>query len=352
MMEAAQLDSSPLPQSPSSSSLKDSALETMNLFTSDLSDRSLALLFVFIVMWGAVLSLDRLTTYSYQTIATNSFASHSSLATVNVVRSVVAAVAAIPFAVVADLFGRYQAFTIALLFYTAGHIVMSASMDVPTYLGGVVLYELGANALVCLQNTVLADMTSSRNRLFFQMVPQMPFLVFSFISSDIYSAILPRWRLGIGLFAILGPVSLFPVVYILHTAQKGHKSPAITSTMSLRRANLQQKSSRLPHALLCVQHLWSLADLFGLLLLASSLTLLLVPLTLAASAPHTWESPKILGMISAGGVLGALFLYWEAKKAANPILARILLRNRTFWGGAASLCLLWTAHALMIAYCE
>lgn len=349
MMETAQLGQS----SPAkNASIKDTALDTMQLFTSNLSDRSLALLFLFIVMWGAVLSLDRLTTYSYQTIATNSFASHSSLAMINIIRAVVAAVAAVPFAVIADLCGRYQAFTVALALYAAGHVVMAASKDVPTYAGGVVLYEIGANALVCLQYTVLADMTSSRNRLFFQMMPQMPFLVFSFISSDIYSAILPQWRWGIGLFAILGPVSLFPVVWILHKSQRGQKGPAVTSAQSLRRASMQQGSSRIVHFARCLQHVWNLADLFGLAMLASSLTLILIPLTLAASAPDTWEDPKIIGEIIAGVFLGLLFGYWEAKKASNPILARVLLQNWTFWGGAASLCLLWVAHALMIAYCE
>lgn len=352
MMETAQFGSSSSASGKSirvtTSSIKETALDTMHLFTLKLSDRSLALLFFFIVMWGAVLSLDRLTTYSYQTIATNSFASHSSLALVNVVRAVVAAIAAIPFAVIADLCGRYQAFTIAMCLYTAGHIVMALSRDVPVYIGGVVLYETGANALVCLQNTVMADMTSSRNRLFFQMVPQMPFLVFSFISSDIYSAILPRWRLGIALFAILGPASLLPVVWILHSSQKGHTSTIVASaqTSRLRRPSTTLGSLRL------MQHIWKIADLSGLFLLASSLALILVPLTLASSSPHRWESPGILGMISTGVALAAIFGYWETERASNPIIGKMLLKNVTFWAGGVTVCLIWTAHATMLAYCE
>lgn len=178
------------------STLSGIASETIEKFAPDLSDRSLALLFLAIVAWGAILSLDRLTTYSYQTIAVNSFAHHSSLAMINVIRAVIAAIAGIPFATVADLAGRAQAFSVALLFYAAGHATMAGSTSISSYVGGIVLYELGANALYCLQNTVLADLTSSRNRMFFQIVPQMPFLVFSFVSSDIYSAILPRWRWG------------------------------------------------------------------------------------------------------------------------------------------------------------
>jgi SIT family siderophore-iron:H+ symporter-like MFS transporter len=353
MLESAQLGTSSTSSSlskSSTSSIKETALDVMHLLSSTLSDRSLALLFLFIVMWGAVLSLDRLTTYSYQTIATNSFSSHSSLAMINVIRAVVASVAAFPFAVIADLCGRYQAFTIALGFYASGHIVMAASTTVSSYVGGIILYEIGANALVCLQYTVLADVTSSRNRLFFQMLPQMPFLIFSFVSSDIYSAILPRWRWGIGMFAILGPVSIFPVVAILHSSHKGQKGPAVTSTQSLRRASFQQTTTSPMRIFVLFKHVWKLADVFGLLLLAASLSLILVPLTLAASSPGQWENANILGIISCGIVLAFLFIFWETRQASHPILARMLLRNWTFWGGGASLCLLWTAHALMIAF--
>lgn len=350
MMEAAQLGPSSPSKEQASPYVKEATLDVVHVFTSNLSDRSLALLFLFIVMWGAVLSLDRLTTYSYQTIATNSFSSHSSLAMINVIRSVVAAVAAIPFAVVADLCGRYQAFTIALLVYAAGHAVMAGSMNIPSYIGGVVLYEIGANALVCLQYTVMADVTSSRNRLFFQILPQMPFLIFSFISSDVYSAILPRWRWGVGMFAIIGPISLIPVVWILHTSQKGQKGLAMSSTQSLRRASIQQNASGPLRFFMCLKHLWILADLFGLLLLAASLSLVLIPLTLAASSPERWENANIIGMISSGVAIGLLFGYWETRKASKPIFTSFLLHNRTFWGGGASLCLLWSAHALMSAY--
>lgn len=347
------MEKAPLPVKEVPTSISEIASETIEQFAAHLSDRSLALLFLFIVAWGAVLSLDRLTTYSYQTIATNSFAHHSSLAEVNVIRSVVAAIAAVPFATTADLGGRPQAFTAGLMLYAAGHAAMAGSTSVPSYIGGVLLYELGANGLVCLQSTVLADMTSSRNRLFFQIVPQMPFLVFSFISSDIYSAILPRWRWGIGMFAILGPAALLPVITILGQSQrKASKSPTVSPSQSMRRASLQQSRSRVSYLFLMLKHLWQTCDIVGLVILAAALSLSLVPLTLAASSAERWENPTVLGMIATGIFLFLMFGIWEMRIARNPVIPKVLLRNRTFWGGALSLTLLWTAHSLMLAYCE
>ncbi|MCO5613992.1 hypothetical protein L7F22_068272 [Adiantum nelumboides] len=332
------------------------ASETIEQFAAHLSDRSLAMLFMFIVAWGAVLSLDRLTTYSYQTIATNSFSHHSSLAEVNVIRSVVAAVAALPFASIADLGGRAQAFTLGLLLYAAGHAAMAGSTTIPSYIGGVVLYESGANGLICLQATVLADMTSSRNRLFFQIVPQMPFLVFSFISSDIYSAILPRWRWGIGMFAILGPAALLPVIAILGHSQHKNRANNVannraqSASQNARRASLQQTETSLTYGLLMIKHVWQTSDVLGLLLLVAALCLTLIPLTLAASAPNQWETPRIIGMICSGVVALGLFGVWELKIAKNALIPRVLFKNRTFWGGALGLTGLWTSHALMLAY--
>jgi len=44
------------------------------------------------------------------------------------------------------------------------------------------------------QWVVIADISSSRNRLLAFILPQTPFLIFGFVSTEIYSSILPNWR--------------------------------------------------------------------------------------------------------------------------------------------------------------
>lgn len=142
-------DRSTLPISnPSSPSNSLSSIQRVEAMTSHLSPSSINLLFLLLWLFGAVLSLDRLTTYSYQTIATNSFNHHSELALVNVVRSILAAIIGPPFSLICDLWGRKWAFAIGLTLYMGGHIVMASSQNVAHYIGGCVLYEAGANALV------------------------------------------------------------------------------------------------------------------------------------------------------------------------------------------------------------
>lgn len=171
-----------------------SDIERVELLTSHLPQSQVNLLYVLLWLFGAVLSLDRLTTYSYQTIATNSFGHHSELALVNVVRSILAAIIGPPFSLICDIYGRKWSFLLGLILYTLGHIVMATSLNVPHYIGGVILYEAGANGLVISQWVVISDISSTRNRLLAFILPQTPFMIFGFISTSIYSSILPNWR--------------------------------------------------------------------------------------------------------------------------------------------------------------
>ena len=151
---------------------------------------------------------------------------------------------------------------------------------------------------------------------------------------------------------------MLPVIAILGNSQiqnnsnnvSVNKTTTVSPSQSMRRASLQQCESALSYTLLMVKHVWQTSDVFGLLLMVASLCLTLIPLTIAASAPDQWASPKILGLISAGMVALFLFTMWELKMAKNPLVPRVLLQNRTFWGGAFALTSLWTAHELMLAY--
>lgn len=54
---------------------------------------------------------------------------------------------------------------------------------------------------------MIADMSSLRTRLFFSFVPNMPFLINTWVSGDVFAAVLlvTTWRWGIGMWAIIYP---------------------------------------------------------------------------------------------------------------------------------------------------
>jgi MFS family permease len=76
-----------------------------------------------------------------QSYATNSYAQHSLLATVNVLRAVIAAAAQPTLAKLMDVFGRFEVLVASILFYVIGTIVEATSHGVQGFAGGAILYQ-------------------------------------------------------------------------------------------------------------------------------------------------------------------------------------------------------------------
>ena len=91
-------------------------------------DRVFLFLGVFIVAYAY--GLDGTLRYTYQPYATASFSTHSLLATVNVLRAVIAAAAQPTSAKIADVFGRMELVCVSVFFYIIGTIVEATSDDV------------------------------------------------------------------------------------------------------------------------------------------------------------------------------------------------------------------------------
>lgn len=295
--------------------------------------------YALIMLWGLVLSLDRLTTYSYQTVAANAFGQHSDLAFITIVRSVVAALAGPPFAVLEQLLGTKYCWFIALVFYAVGHALTAASWEVVSFTAGMSLYELGANGLLVLQQSLLARITSSRDRAFFMMLPQVAFVAWAFTSAEIFSALQDDWRWGIGMFSILGTTVLLPLITLLHLTptrpRSGDRPPEPVAGSWLTR--------RLTPLARGVYSLISKADMVGLVLLTTSTVGVLLPIVIAGQDGDTarWKDATLLAplCISLFGLLPA-FILWELRFATSPLLPRALLTSRTFVYGSLALILL------------
>ena len=69
----------------------------------------------------------------------------------------------------------------------------------------------------------------------------------------------------------------------------------------------------------------------GLILLSAAISLILIPLTLAAKAKGGWTNGSIIAMLVVGCVVAVSFPFWEASKklAPQPFLALALFKNRT-----------------------
>jgi MFS family permease len=290
---------------------------------------------------------------SLSAYATSAFSKHSLISTVLVVQNVVngkspavvlpfpgqyyfpantvAAVIKPPMAKVADVFGRFEAFCLSILIYALGYVQMAASTNVQTYASAQIFYSAGSTGLQILQQVFIADSSDLLNRAFLALLPEFPFLVTVWIGPTIAGAVLKAssWRWGYGMWAIILPAAFLPLALTLLFNQRKARRLNLIKESRHRRRNISFVG--------IVKRTWYDLDVGGLTLLSAAVTLLLVPLTLAASANGGWENSSIIAMMVVGVLcLCALPFYESSKKLApKPLLSLHLLKQRTALAGCA-----------------
>lgn len=75
------------------------------------------------------------------------------------------------------------------MFYVIGTAIDASSHNVSAYAGGVVLYQLGYTGLMLLIEVLVADTTTLRNRLLGSIWPATPFVINTWISGNVTSAV-------------------------------------------------------------------------------------------------------------------------------------------------------------------
>ncbi|KAF5864390.1 hypothetical protein ETB97_007727 [Aspergillus alliaceus] len=207
---------------------------------------------------------------------------HSLISTVLVVQNVVNAVIKPPMAKIADVFGRFEAFCVCILIYVLGYIQMAASTNVQTYASAQIFYSAGSTGLQILQQVFIADSSSLLNRAFLALLPEFPFLVTVWIGPAIADAVIhySSWRWGYGMWSIILPASFLPLALTLLLNQRKAKRLNLIKRKHASRGGLVG----------VIRRTWYDLDMFGLILLSAAVTLILVPLTLAANARDGWKN--------------------------------------------------------------
>ena len=241
----------------------------------------------------------------------------------------VSAVVKPPMAKVADVFGRLESFSLAVLLYVAGDVQMATSQSIQSYAAAQIFYSAGSTGLQILQQVFFADTSDLLNRALWSSLPSLPVLATIWIGPLIASSVLrySTWRWGYAMWTIIVPTAFLPL--------------ATSLLISSRRAGRLGLIARPPWERLKVStFLKTIAvelDLVGLLLLSAALSLILMPLNLAANTRHRWRNASILTMLTMGGLCAVFFVLWESNPhlARKPVLSVKLLRNRTVLAGCA-----------------
>jgi hypothetical protein len=235
-----------------------------------------------------------------------------------VVQAVVNAVVKPPMAKISNVFGRLEAFAISILLYMLGYIQAAAAPNIQTFAASQIFYSAGFTGLLITQQIFIADTSDLTWRVFFSSLPDVPFLFTVWVGPLIAQQLYLNWRWGYGLWAIVLPASFTPLGLALWiNTRKARKRGLLPSRPWAGRS--------LGPAL---RDIVLELDLAGLLLLSAAISLLLIPLTLAATAG--WANPSIVAMLVVGCICLVAFPVWEAipRLSPHPFLSLAMLRRR------------------------
>ncbi|KAH8152683.1 uncharacterized protein LAJ45_03524 [Morchella importuna] len=277
-----------------------------------------------IMLLAVAVSLDSQTIYSYQPMATSTFGAHSLLATIGTVQNIMYAVTKPPVAKIADVFGRFEAFTFSVVLLTLGFILEAASQDIGTFAAAQIFYVAGQVGIQFMQQIFAADTTNLKWRALFNALPLAPFLFTTWCGAPIVERVLrdSTWRWGYGMYAIIIPACAIPLLISLGYHQHKASKAGVISNKDKNSALLRDPVA-----------LFSQLDILGLTLFTAGLTLVLLPMTLAARYPDKWASSHIIVMLVVGVICLIVFPIWEVYFAKTPILSLDLLKDRTVLGG-------------------
>ncbi|KAK7202368.1 major facilitator superfamily domain-containing protein [Myxozyma melibiosi] len=294
---------------------------------------------IFLVAYGY--GLDGTTRYTFQTYATSSYSSHSLLATINTVRSTFAA-AALPFiARLCDMFGRIEIFVVSVLFYVVGTIIESQAYDVQRFAAGALFYQFGYTGSIVVLQLMAADFSFLNWRVTASFVPALPFIINTWISGDITSALVNttsnRWSWGIGMWAFIYPLLAIPLVLCyLHMYYLARKSGKLASAKA---DDVARRTTEKPswHYMSIAKIAWEM-DIVGIILFAASLSCFLTPFTLAGGTKTSWQKGHIIAPLVVGFCLFPVLILFERYIQSRsftwfikPLLPKHMLADRGVW---------------------
>ncbi|KAJ4982667.1 major facilitator superfamily transporter [Stagonosporopsis vannaccii] len=305
-------------------------IEALNAHTS-LVNRCFIFFGLFLVAYAY--GLDGSLRGVYQPYATAGFETHSTLATIGVLRSVIAAAAQPTAAKIADVFGRVEVVMVSIFFYVLGTVIEAVGSNVETFAAGAVFYQVGYTVMIVLIEIIIADITSLRSRLFFSYVPAIPFLINTWVSGDVSSAVLnsTTWRWGVGMWAIIYTACSIPLIAALSWSSfKARKAGALDNYKT-------------PYQIYGGKRLWAALfwqlDVPGIILLIAVFGCILTPFTIAGGVSSQWGTAKVIAPLVIGILCIPVFIIWE-RRAPHPMLPFHLLADRAVWGALGIACTL------------
>ncbi|KAF9631134.1 putative siderophore iron transporter protein [Lasiodiplodia theobromae] len=288
----------------------------------------IAIAYLFIWLFYVVTSIQEVALGVFTPFVTSSFQMHSLTAATSIMANIIAGLFKLPLAKILDAWGRPQGLGLMLLIWMLGFIMMAACNNVTTYAAAYTFYSVGSQGVSYVLTIYIADTSTLKSRALMLSFATSPYIFTTWAAGPITSSVLATggigWRWGIGLWAIVAPFVLGPLIFLfLWNQHKAEKLGVLAPQGKVRNITLKEA--------------WKFiidVDLFGILILGAGMALFLLPFSLYSYQADGWRSPMIIAMIVVGGVLVGAFVLWERYLAPVTFIPFKLLADRTvFFGG-------------------
>ncbi|WFC98484.1 hypothetical protein MYAM1_001212 [Malassezia yamatoensis] len=270
---------------------------------------------LFIVYW--VYSMDNLTTLTYLIYSMSLNASQKpSYLTAVAIEGVIAGVAKLIIAKLADIYGRFTAGLVTMFFYCLGFLILAVSHTNKAQTAGIALQAVGNSGLLMVIWIILADFLSSRMRAFGIAFVTLPFLITFATAPKISTKVeLTNWRWGYGMFCILVPVTMAPILGILYYLEsKAKRSGLVPKHPYLRNGFLHGLKEFLLDA-----------DIGGMILILAGFIFLLLALTQGGT--EGWSTHWIIALLAVGGFLILFIPIYEYFISPRPFIRQRWLNS-------------------------
>ncbi|KAK3988930.1 major facilitator superfamily domain-containing protein [Cladorrhinum sp. PSN332] len=279
---------------------------------------SLALAYGLIWLIYFTTSLEEVAVRTYSPFVTSSFASHSLVGVIWIPASIAAGLLKLPLAKILDIWGRPVGMALMLFFWTIGFIMMASCISVEMYAAAQVFSTIGSQGVSYCITVFIADTSSLKNRGFMLAFATSPYIMTTWIGGPMATAFMkgPGWRWGFGVWAILTPCVVSPLILLFFIHQyKASRLGLITA-------------KRPPFSLRGIKQFIIDFDLLGLLLLAAGMAMVLLPLSIYKYQKDEWRSPLIICLLIFGGLFVLAFIAFEKWVAPVNFVPLDMLKRR------------------------
>ncbi|PKS12365.1 hypothetical protein jhhlp_001665 [Lomentospora prolificans] len=285
------------------------------------------LIAAYVIIWFIyfITSTEEVVVRSLTPFVTSSFGKHSLTATTTIMSSMIASLSKLPLAKILDTWGRPQGLGLSLFLWVIGFIMMAACKNVETYAAAQVFSLTGAQAVSYCITIFVADTSTLKNRPLMLAFATSPYIVTTWIGGPIADSVIagPGWRWGFGIWAIVTPVVVIPLIVLFMINQRAARKAGLLDTREKKAITAKSVIDY------CIE-----VDLVGIILLAGGMALTLLPFTLYSQQHKSWQSPMIIAMLVVGPCLLIAFVLYEKFLAPVKFIPIHLLADRTvFFGG-------------------